>query len=269
MQRINNPMEIYRLLNRSNCQDCHEKTCMAFAVAVFKNQKELRDCPHLDPEVLKTYGGKTEKPNTIDEDMAAAVTGLKQKLTDLDLGQAAQRLGAEFSEGRLTLKVFGKDFGIGPHGDFFTEIHVNPWLTYPLLQYTLTGQGRKPSGNWQNFRELKDGPTRLAHFQQRCEKPLKQIADAYPELFQDMLDLFDGKRLDHHSGSDVSIVLHPLPLVPVLICYWHPDEELESALHIFFDAAAEENLDIDSLHTLCEGFVRMFARIVQRHGPRC
>jgi ArsR family metal-binding transcriptional regulator len=32
-------MEIYKLLNGSNCRECNEKTCLAFAVAVFKGKK--------------------------------------------------------------------------------------------------------------------------------------------------------------------------------------------------------------------------------------
>lgn len=266
MQRINNPMEIFKLLNRSNCRDCHEKTCMAFAVAVFKNKRELHECPHIGSDVLQVYGGKTEKPNTIDEDMAAAVESLRHKIPALDLGAAAKRLGAEFAGEWLTFKVLGKDFRVSKNGDFSTEIHVNPWIAVPLLHYILEGKGRKPSGNWLSFRELGNGMSRFPHFQQRCEKPLKRIADTYPELFKDMLEIFDGKRIDHHTGSDVSIVLHPLPLVPVMICYWYPEEDLESSLHLFFDEASQENLDIDSLHILSEGLVRMFAKIALRHG---
>ena len=35
MSHINNPMEIFKLLNGSNCRECNEKICLAFAVAVF------------------------------------------------------------------------------------------------------------------------------------------------------------------------------------------------------------------------------------------
>ena len=31
-------MEIFKLLNGSNCRECNEKTCLAFAVAVFKEK---------------------------------------------------------------------------------------------------------------------------------------------------------------------------------------------------------------------------------------
>ena len=57
-----------------------------------------------------------------------------------------------------------------------------------------------------------------------CEKPLKRIADAYTDLFEDMLHIFSAKQVKNVHDSDISIVLYPLPKVPVLICYWRPEE---------------------------------------------
>ncbi|RPJ82374.1 MAG: Fe-S cluster protein, partial [Deltaproteobacteria bacterium] len=94
MPRINNPMEIFKLLNGSNCRECGEKTCLAFAVAVFKDKKPITACPHLPAEVIARYGGETEKPNTIDEDKAEAVEALKRKIPFIDLAETARRLGA-------------------------------------------------------------------------------------------------------------------------------------------------------------------------------
>lgn len=268
MEMLNNPLEIYHLLNRSNCMDCHEKTCMAFAVAVFKNKRRLQECPHLSPEILHRYGDETRRPNTIDEDMAAAVENRKNRIKRLDLSEAARRLEADFDNTLLTLRVFGRDVSVDPNGNLITDIHVNPWIAAPLLDYILEGRGGKPTGKWMNFRELKGGLVRSAHFRQRCEQPLKQIADMYPELFTDLLEIFDGKRTDSPMRMDICIVLQPLPLVPMLIGYWYPEEELESSLHILFDEAVQDNLAIDSLYTLCEGIVMMFGKIARRHGER-
>ncbi|MBW2172383.1 MAG: DUF3786 domain-containing protein, partial [Deltaproteobacteria bacterium] len=60
--------------------------------------------------------------------------------------------------------------------------------------------------------------------------------------------------------------LHPLPKVPILICYWKPDDGLESELNIFFDSTAEQNLNIESIFTLSTGLVRMLEKIALRHG---
>ncbi|MBI9091936.1 MAG: DUF3786 domain-containing protein [Desulfobacterium sp.] len=266
MSQINNPMEIYKLLNGSNCRECREQTCLAFAVAVFKEKKPIHGCPHLDKEVIDRYEGAIEKPNTIDEYKAEAIEKLKQKISLIDLSEAAKRLGAEFSNNKLTIRIFGKEFSVDADGNISSLIHINAYMIVPVLNYILNGSGKSPKGNWITFRELTGGPSRYAHFQQRCEKPLKRIADTYTDLFKDMLEIFDGKKIVSDIDSDISIVLYPLPVLPIMVCYWKPEDGLESNLHIYFDSTSDENLDIESIYTLNEGFALMFEKIAFRHG---
>jgi hypothetical protein len=72
--------------------------------------------------------------------------------------------------------------------------------------------------------------------------------------------------VEHHYQSDISLVLHPLPKLPMLICYWKPEDGMASDLNIFFDANAEMNLPIESIYTLGVGLVVMFEKIALRHG---
>ena len=266
MATINNPMEIFKLLNGSNCRDCNEQSCLAFSVAVFKERKPIHACPHLDQAVIDQYSGTVEKPNTIDEYKAEAIEALKQKITGTNLCQAAKRIGAQFADDKLTIKIFGKAFRVDTRGNLSSEVHLNAYMVVPALTYILNGAGTPPRGDWITFRELEGGPPRYAHFQQRCEKPLKRVADTYTGLFSDMLEIFDGRQIDSAIGSDISIVLYPLPNFPLMICYWKPEDGLESSLHIYFDAASDENLDIESNYTMNEGIALMFEKIARRHG---
>lgn len=266
MTKINSPMEIYKLTNGSNCRACNEQTCMAFAVAVFKERRTLDQCPYIDSQTLAEYGGATEKPDTVDEYMESAVENLKRQIPETDLSEAAQRIGGDFDGRKLTLRVMGKPFSVDTQGNLSADIHINAWLAVPLLNYVRHSKGVPVSGNWITFRELKGGPERLNHFQRTCETPLKQIADAYPELFSDMLEIFAGRRAAHPDiNSDISVVLHPLPLLPVMFCYWEPEEGMGSSLHIYFDRTADQNLDTESIYTLLTGMVKMFDKIARRN----
>ena len=62
------------------------------------------------------------------------------------------------------------------------------------------------------------------------------------------------------------MVLQPFPKVPVMICYWKPEDGLESSLHLFFDACTNGNLDIGSTFSLGAGLAQMFAKLALRHG---
>jgi len=268
MTKLKTTMDIYKLLDHSNCRECGEKACLAFAAGVFKGKRQLAQCPRLDPSIIEKYTGNIQKAQSIEEDMADKVVALKEKIQSIDLSEAAFRLGGRFSEGRLNFRIFGKEFGVDPAGRFYTEIHINSWLMIPLLYYIIDGGGTPVSGQWAPFRELKGGMIRNPLFQQRCEKPLKHLADEYTDFFKDLLDIFDGRQVDNLFDSDIAIVLQFLPLVPMLVCYWKPDEGLESTLNLFFDATAADNLDIDSLYTLVAGFVHMFEKIAARHGVK-
>jgi len=266
MAHINNPMEIFKLLNGSNCRECNENTCLAFAVAVFKEKKPIHACPHLSKEVIERYKGAIEKPNTVDEYKAQAIEELKQKIGLIDLSEAAKRLGAQFFDNTLVIKIFGKKFSVDTKGNLASEVHINAYMVVPTLNYILNGSGKSLSGDWITFRELNGGPSRYAHFQQRCEKPLKRVADTYTDLFTDMLEIFDGKKIESHIDSDISIVLYPLPLFPIMVCYWKPEDGLESSLHIYFDSNSDDNLDIESNYTMNEGVALMFEKIALRHS---
>lgn len=56
MSRSKNAMEIFKLLERSNCRECGEKTCLAFAGAVYQGRKKLDRCLQLDEKITGKHG---------------------------------------------------------------------------------------------------------------------------------------------------------------------------------------------------------------------
>lgn len=266
MPQLKNPMEIFKLLDKSNCRECNEATCLAFAAAVFKGERQLDECPNIESDIIKRFGGKTEKQTTVEQDLENSVEQLKRKIEMMDLSSSTQRLGATFSDDKLTITVLGKDFRVDSKGNLSSDIHIHPWVTIPILSYIIYSAGMPISGKWVPLRELKNGSTWYQLFRQRCEKPFKRVADTYTDLFEDMIHIFNGTQVENHYASDISLVLYPLPKVPILLCYWKPEDEFESSLNVFFDSTAEDNLNIESIYALGTGLVRMFEKLALRHG---
>jgi hypothetical protein len=266
MDPFKNTMEIFKLLDKSNCRKCNKPTCLAFAAAVFQGQKRLDECPQLDRATIERYGGMDVHQIPLEQMQYESIEHLKRKIAKIDLFASAQRLGERFSNEKLTIKCLGKDFSVDTNGNISTDLHVHSWIAVPVLNYILEGAGTPVSGTWIPFRELEGGKTWYRLFAQRCEKPLKKVADTYTDLFEDMIHLFNGRQVEKHYRSDISLVLHPLPKVPLLICYWKPEDDLESDLNIFFDSKVEENLNIESIYTLATGLVIMFEKLALRHG---
>jgi hypothetical protein len=266
MPKPKNAMEIFQLLDKSNCRECGEKTCLAFAGAVYQGKRKIAECPKLDNQTVNRFSGSDDGVDNTFVEGADFLEQLKTEIAAADLAEAAQRVGAQFTNGKLTLRVLGKDFSVDSEGNLYTQIHINPWVAVPFLIYILTGKGLPVTGNWVSFRELKDGKERYPLFQKRCEEAMKRVADTYTNLFDDLVHIFSARQVAKQFESDISVVLHPLPRVPLMICYWQPEDGLESSLNVFFDETADKNLNADAVFTLGVGLAQMFTKLSLRHG---
>jgi len=265
MNRLKTPLEVYKLLQKSNCGQCGIATCMAFAAAIIKQEKQLADCPHLDADIVSRYTGNIEQQVNIEKIQEKTFKALREQIRAIDIVARAEQLGARSTGSTIVVTCLGKDFEVDAEGRVLSSCHSHAWFSIPLLSYILYGKGVSPAGRWVPFRELETGSRWERLFERRCEAPLKRIADAHAELFQDLISMFSGTASPEQFSSDISVVLYPLPRVPILICYWRPEDGMESKLHVFFDITAEQNLTIDSLFTLGTGIVRMLEKMMHKH----
>ncbi len=259
------PLDIYRVLEKSNCGRCQLPSCLAFAAAVVAGRKKLADCPRLDEESRNRLAAVLKTRAEMAPDQAAFIDRLEEKVSRLDLGRIAPVIGGVYRDGRLAINSMGKDFFIDQQGQLFSECHIIPWVKAPLLSYITHEEHQGITGDWISFRELQGGMEWQNLFTSRCERVLKDLADDHPELLSDIVDLFMGVPTSGFQ-ADMALILYPLPHVPILICYQAPDEDLTSELTIFFDACCGVNLHIKSIFTLCSGLVQMFDKIAKLHS---
>ncbi len=266
MAQFKSLIDVLKLLEKSNCRKCGDKTCMVFAAAVFNGSRTLAECPQVPAEIVSQYTARPKKPEPIEQDRENHLAELKARFKKLDLQETAARIGAIYDGSKLIVRIMGKKVEIDNLANVATDIHTTPWLMIPLFNYILACKGVPTKNRWVPLRELPSGKDWFRLFGQTCEKPMKKVADTYPDLFSDLVEIFNGQPVKDHYQSDVALVLHPLPLVPILICYWLPDEGLESDLNIYFDASAEDNLGIENIYSLGTGITRMFEKLATRHG---
>jgi len=266
MAQLNNHLEIMKILPKTNCRECDAATCLAFAVAVKQGHKQLSQCPHLSDDVLGQFEVKADQVDQGAEDFLLKLNQQRAKVAKIDLLERAERLGARRQGDKLAISILGKDFVIDAKGMMTSQCHMNLWVQRPILDYALACQGAEPSGNWVAMRDLgKDGAEWARFFNQRCEKPLKKVADDYTELFEDMIQIFAAEPAQEFD-ADIAVVLRPLPKLPLLICYWKDDGEMGSQMNLFFDETAPQNLPVESIFTLGTGMLHMFEKIAQTHG---
>jgi hypothetical protein len=266
MGKAKNALEIYTILEKSNCRECGEKTCLAFAGAVFRGVRRLADCPKLGVEVAGRYAmdAEDEEPNL--DRLEASILAMKKDAAALDFAATAGRVGGQLQNAILQVRMLGKLIGLHKDGSISTDLHHNPWVVVPFLHYLLTCRGSAVTETWISFRELPGGKEKYALFKKQGEDVLLQLADRYPEFFNDVIHMFDGRMVAKQFAADVSVVLYPLPLVPVMICYWRPEDGLGSTLNIYFDQSAIDNIGYDMAFSLCTGVAMMLKKIAAHHG---
>jgi len=258
------PLDVYKILPKTNCGKCQLPSCLAFAGAIVAGSKKFRDCPDLDAAALAAFTARYQNPEQKEMNQAEFVDKLQGKMADLDLAEVAALKGATVKGETIVVNSLGKDFVLNRQGNMTSECHIIPWVMAPLLSYLTHPTHAEITGNWISFREIPGGIEWQGLFNRRCEEPLRQMADDNPDLINDLLVLFSGKTIDWYE-ADIALLLHPLPKVPVLICYQAPEGDLQSKLTILFDASCPTNLHVKSVFTLCAGLVHMFAKIAEHH----
>jgi acetyl-CoA decarbonylase/synthase complex subunit gamma len=55
-------MDIFKLLPRTNCRDCGQATCLAFAMLMAQKKAKLEDCPHVSEQAKAALGAAAAPP---------------------------------------------------------------------------------------------------------------------------------------------------------------------------------------------------------------
>ncbi|MFW8601078.1 DUF3786 domain-containing protein [Desulfobacterota bacterium M19] len=261
---MRNPLEIYKILPKTNCGKCLLPSCLAFSAAVVEGRKKLRDCPELGSALSEELSADIPSLATPEFEQAEFMDKLQDKVASVDFQALAPLIGAVVKDDSLVVNSLGKDFMVRRQGTLVSECHINPWVQAPLLSYITSKNHAEITGRWISLREIKGGVDWQGLFTSRCEMPLRKLADDNPHLLEDIIELFAGREVEWYQ-ADIALILYPLPKFPILICYQSPEDDLESLLTIFFDECCAVNLQIKSIFTLCAGLVRMFTKIAEHH----
>lgn len=118
------PLEIYALLDKSNCKDCGYDTCMAFATDTLERKVKAQDCPHLmqDPKQSKNR-----------EKLIKLLTP-PQKPVTIGIGERAVTIGGEevlmrhqltfYNQTALFVEIADDDPDLGDLVKYLSELKI-------------------------------------------------------------------------------------------------------------------------------------------------
>ncbi len=246
-----NALEIFKLLPKKNCGDCHQKLCMPFAFAVSKGDVDISECPLLSSEEIESISHTLVKSDWREN----LISKLKQEISNISFSQIKEGIGAELIGDVLKLRCMGRDFHISPEGEITTIGHITPLMKILLLNYIKMSGKCILSEKWVSFSELKNGMLKSIAFKTDCEESLNRILSKSMDNAEIILTSLGAKKQDVFE-TKYAWHIYLLPKIPILILYWKEEEEFPSQTKILFDYTADCFLDVESLVFLVEELIK-------------
>ena len=188
------------------------------------------------------------------DDYKQALELTKKALEGKNPEQVARNSGATFEADRhgktqLTLSFLGRDVGITwPDFAFAMEtpgeaLSIQQQIL--VLHYLNGCEGSQIEGKWIAYQEVPDGKFYLDAFLRRAKNPLVQAFGSQPDLLVELATrVYDARPFDQ---GDVSVLVQPLPLVPVALILWRGDDEFPPEGNILFDKSIQRILSAEDI----------------------
>jgi hypothetical protein len=260
------PIDIYRdILPQTNCGDCGQSTCLAFAAKVVSEQTPLSECPHLSAETVAEHmevlqaqyaAGKWTK-----RDIAAdALRWARERAASMRLEDLPERIGGQLEdqdgERVLRLPYFQTSLLIRPAGMQLADgTELTRWEQVFVNNHLAQGGRRRPTGRWKSFGELPNTVSKVKSMTEHVLKPLQEWFSGRLDGLRHAAARMGGRDMTGQLGSaDAALLFHPLPRLPVALLFWdqEPEEGFEAEASLLFDETVIEHLDIESIVFLSE-----------------
>ena len=118
------PLEVYALLDKSNCKDCGRDTCMAFATDLLERNVVVQDCTHL----------MQDKKQAKKRDKLIKIVTPPQKPVTIGIGERKCIVGGEevlnrhqltyYNETQIFMQIADDDLEIAEIAKYLTELKI-------------------------------------------------------------------------------------------------------------------------------------------------
>ncbi len=254
-------IEIYKKLPGTNCGECGESTCMAFALKVQSAQCKISGCPYVKKEDNESFA---QKPITTMENNYKRVSNeLEEEIKSVNLKEAADTIGAKFvgSKGDciIRLKMMNREYGVSNEGLFLDDKYVeHSWSKIIIYDYVRRKGNIPLTGDWVSLGHFPDAASHSKAFQSKAESKIAEKFNTDLSGLSGRCKELERVAAESKIQADYVCGFNLLPRVPMYLCFWEADEEYPASCKLFVDSSAEEYIDIEYLAYLLEWFVKIF-----------
>ncbi len=254
-------IEIYKKLSGTNCGECGEQTCMAFALKVQSAQYKISECPYIKDEDNELF---TQKPiATMENNYKRVSNELEEEIKGVNLEEAADAIGGDYDDKNgvnvIRFKMMDKEYEVRNEGLFLDDKYVeHSWSKIIIYDY-VRRKGNVPlTKDWVSLGHFPDAASHSKAFQRKAECKIAEKFNSNLNGLEDRCKELDGVEAESKVQADFVCGFKLLPRVPMYLCFWVTDEEYPASCKLFVDSSAEAYIDIEYLAYLLEWFVKIF-----------
>jgi hypothetical protein len=181
----------------------------------------------------------------------------KNELSELEPDFIAKCTGAAFHNNSIDERYMSLPFLnriIKIEWPSFNIIYKDSGEEVPIQQQVLilhylngaaSSEGVKITGDWISFQDINDGRFYMGAFIKRAKDPLLKIFGDNPKrLVEISSEAYEASLTDF---GDFSVILKPLPLVPMVLVLWEGDEDFPPEGNILFDKSISKILSAEDV----------------------
>lgn len=248
------PFEILKHTPKTNCGQCGQPTCLAFAAAVAKTGENVHRCPFINKDGLELAAPLSNNLDDLahQQDLTL-IEHLKEKTADLDLAAIADQLGAETDINErdvLHFHYLGRRIHFSrTEIRMADELLVDPRDQILLYNYVYSCGDRRPDNNWIGMESLPNSISKIKTLARYSEEKLAPCLAGLTQVEIQAISSQLGAIIEPDPTATLTMTVPVLPMIPQRIIFWNeePEEGFPAKVKILFDRHVLDFLDLESL----------------------
>jgi hypothetical protein len=257
------PLELYKLTPRTNCGECGQHTCLAFATQAVSGKVEIAACTYLDEQLTQDVRERLREQ--VGEGIGVSREGfektmgfLHEEVAKWDFGVIAESLGAKVvpssEENALVFPYFGDLVSVTKSDvEKLPDGELSAWEKIFIYNYVIGG-ATEPSGVWVGMETLPNSVSKIKSLKAHCEEPLSRLCSGKIPLLPQAVSPGGHEVSLSDQGVDFAAEFPVFPKLAIRVLFWDEvkDEGYSSEVKFLFDSRVLQILDLESLIFACE-----------------
>ncbi len=254
-------IDTYKKLPGTNCGECGEATCMAFALRVKSAQRKISECPYVKQQDEESAG--QESVVTMENNYKRVSKELEEEVKDVDLKESAAAIGGCYKDinggGVIRLKMINKEYEVRNEGLFADDNYCqHSWSKIIIYDYVRRMGDTPLTGKWVSMGHFPDAASHSKAFQKNAEDKIAEKFNSDLSGLVSRCSEMEGTETNGELKADYVCSFNLLPRIPMYLSFWEADDEYSASCKLYVDRNADAYIDIEYLAYLLEWFVKLF-----------